>query len=409
LVKNLAAALLLSSVAVGAAEAQQSRQGRIAPDAVYDVAPGLGRYTDEVLFGRVWPGDALAPRDRSLLVLSALIAMGQTGPVGSHTRIGLRNGLSPVEIGEIATHLAFYAGWPYAIAAVYEIRKVFEEQGVEMPVGDAGPLLTLDPQAEAARKRSVAEAIAPTVPQLAEATDEVLFADLWRRPALSPRDRSLVTVAALVATGKTAQASFHLDRALDNGLTRAEAQEAVHHLAYYAGWPNAVSAVPVLAKVFEARKATADAAGANSGLTVVRGGEAETSTGSPGKFTGAVRIGPLFSTLPPARLGGGVVRFEAGAHTAWHTHPLGQTLYITEGCGWVQVEGQPVRVVAPGDIVVIPPDTRHWHGASATEAMTHLALSEALNGTSVTWMELVSDDVYAKGKVAEASCEFRRR
>jgi 4-carboxymuconolactone decarboxylase len=127
--KKLGACLLLSAVAI-AAEAQESDSNRIAPDEVYDVAPGLGRYTDEVLFGRVWPGDALAPRDRSLVVLSALIAMGRTGPVHSHTRIGLEKGLTPAEIGEIATHLAFYAGWPYAIAAVYEMHKVFEEQGV---------------------------------------------------------------------------------------------------------------------------------------------------------------------------------------------------------------------------------------------------------------------------------------
>jgi 4-carboxymuconolactone decarboxylase len=176
--KKLAIPLLLVSAAMAPAEAQQSDSGRIAPDEVYDVAPGLGRYTDEVLFGRVWPGDALAPRDRSLIVLSALIAMGQTGPVDSHTRIGLENGLTPAEIGEIATHLAFYAGWPYAIAAVYEIRKVFEEQNVAMPVDAGGALLDLNPEAEAARRRTVADQIAPVVPQLAEATDEVLFADL---------------------------------------------------------------------------------------------------------------------------------------------------------------------------------------------------------------------------------------
>jgi 4-carboxymuconolactone decarboxylase len=403
IVKKLATFLLLSSMAVMPAEAQQSSSGRLAPPEVYQVAPGLGRYTDEVLFGRVWPGDALAPRDRSLVVLSALIAMGRTGPVDSHTRIGLENGLTPAEIGEIATHLAFYAGWPYAIAAVYEMHKVFEEQGVELPVDAGGALLELDPEAEAARKRAVAESIAPVVPQLAEATDDVLFADLWRRPTLSPRDRSLVTVAALVATGRTEQASFHLDRAMDNGLTRAEAQEVIHHLAYYAGWPNAVSAVPVLESVFEAR-AEAGNEGAAPDLTVVRSGSGETFMGDEANFTGRVEVGPIFSAPDPARLGGGLVRFEAGARTAWHTHPLGQTLYITEGCGWVQVEGHPVREVSPGDIVVIPPEARHWHGASASQAMVHLAMSEAVDETAVTWMELVSDEEYTRGQEAEGAC-----
>ena len=402
--KKLAACLLLSSVAVMPAQAQQSSSGRIAPPEVYEVAPGLGRYTDDVLFGRVWPGKALAPRDRSLVVLSALIAMGQTGPVDSHTRIGLENGLTPAEIGEIATHLAFYSGWPYAIAAVYQMHKTFEEQGVEMPVDAGGAPVELDPEAEAARKRAVAERIAPVVPQIAEATEEVLFADLWRRSTLNPRDRSLVTVAALVATGKAEQIFFHLDRAMDYGLTRAEAQEAVHHLAYYAGWPNAVSAVSVVEDVFAARAKTEGQAEGSADLNVVRGADAETSIGPEDKFTGTAEIGPLFSTPEPARMGGGVVRFEAGARTAWHTHPLGQTLFITEGCGWVQVEGHPVREVGPGDIVVIPPEARHWHGASASEAMSHLAVAEARDGSRVTWMEHVTAEDYGRGAETERVC-----
>jgi 4-carboxymuconolactone decarboxylase len=102
-----------------------------------------------------------------------------------------------------------------------------------------------------------------------------------------------------------------------------------------------------------------------------------------------------------------VVRFAAGAHTAWHTHPLGQTLYITEGCGWVQVEDHPVREVVPGDIVVIPPDTRHWHGASASAAMSHFAVAEARDGNRVTWMERVAEEAYARGEEAERACGAR--
>lgn len=401
--KKLALPLMVACMGFSHAQAQESDSNRIAPDEVYDVAPGLGQYTDDVLFGKVWPGEALAPRDRSLVVLSSLIAMGQTGPVGSHTRIGLENGLTPAEIGEIATHLAFYAGWPYAIAAVYEMHDTFENQGVEMPVEADGSPLELDPEAKVARQRHVDERIAPTVPQLADATNEVLFDDLWRRPTLSPRDRSLVTVAALAATGKAEQLPSHLNRALDNGLTPDEAKEAIHHMAYYAGWPNAVSAVPILEKVLSER-ANDNANASSVDLTVVRGESAEITTGGEDTFTGTAEIGPRFSAPEPARLGGGVVRFEASARTAWHTHPLGQTLYITEGCGWVQREGQSVQEAKPGDVVVIPPNTRHWHGASASEGMTHVAISESLNETSVTWMELVSDEEYAQGESAESIC-----
>ncbi|WP_226584443.1 (R)-mandelonitrile lyase [Acuticoccus sediminis] len=139
-------------------------------------------------------------------------------------------------------------------------------------------------------------------------------------------------------------------------------------------------------------------------LQLIRPGSGEVVIGATENFTGRVEVGPLVPRVEPSSLGGGVVRFEAGAHTAWHTHPLGQTLHITEGCGWVQVEGQPVHEVTPGDIVVIPPETRHWHGASPSEPMTHLALAEARDGTSVTWMERVSADAYAAGANVEPVC-----
>lgn len=102
----------------------------------------------------------------------------------------------------------------------------------------------------------------------------------------------------------------------------------------------------------------------------------------------------LYQADAPARIGGATVSFTAGARTAWHTHPLGQTLYIISGKGWVQKEGRPIEEVGPGDVVWIPPHIRHWHGASATESMVHFAVAEALNGSAVTWMEKVTDEEY---------------
>ena len=113
-------------------------------------------------------------------------------------------------------------------------------------------------------------------------------------------------------------------------------------------------------------------------------------------FTGTVRIDPLFSSPEPARAAGNLVTFEPGARTAWHTHPLGQTLIVTAGCGWVQREGGPVEEIRPGDVVWFEPGERHWHGATATTAMSHIAIQEALNGSPVTWMEKVSDEQYRK-------------
>lgn len=111
-------------------------------------------------------------------------------------------------------------------------------------------------------------------------------------------------------------------------------------------------------------------------------------------FTGAVRIVPLFESPAPARVAGASVTFEPGARTAWHTHPLGQTLIVTSGCGWAQRWGGPVEQIRPGDVVWFPPGEKHWHGATATSAMTHIAIHEKLDGKSVDWLEQVTDEQY---------------
>ena len=129
-------------------------------------------------------------------------------------------------------------------------------------------------------------------------------------------------------------------------------------------------------------------------MKITRVGSQPSGPGPADYFTGAVRIDPLFQAPEPARVGGASVTFEPGARTAWHTHPLGQTLIVTAGLGWVQREGAPVEEIRPGDVVWIPPGVKHWHGASATTAMTHLAIQESLDGKPVEWLEKVSDEQY---------------
>jgi len=131
-------------------------------------------------------------------------------------------------------------------------------------------------------------------------------------------------------------------------------------------------------------------------MEIKRIGSQPSSKGSTDWFTGTVRIDPLFQTSAPARTSGGSVTFEPGARTAWHTHPLGQTLIVTVGCGWVQREGGPIEEIHPGDVVWFAPGEKHWHGATPTTAMTHIAIHEALDGKLVDWMEKVSDDQYRK-------------
>ena len=129
-------------------------------------------------------------------------------------------------------------------------------------------------------------------------------------------------------------------------------------------------------------------------MDITRAGSQPSAKGPEAWFTGTVRIDPLFQAPAPARVGGAAVTFEPGARTAWHTHPLGQTLIIISGSGRVQRDGGPIEEVRPGDVVWFPPNERHWHGASATTAMTHIALQEALDGKAVEWMEKVSDEQY---------------
>lgn len=129
-------------------------------------------------------------------------------------------------------------------------------------------------------------------------------------------------------------------------------------------------------------------------MQITRSGSQPSRKGPAEWFTGPVRVEPLFQAPDPARVSGASVTFEPGARTAWHTHPLGQTLIVTSGLGWVQREGGPVEEIRPGDVVWFPPDLKHWHGASATRAMSHIAIQESLNGSPVTWMEHVTDDEY---------------
>jgi quercetin dioxygenase-like cupin family protein len=118
--------------------------------------------------------------------------------------------------------------------------------------------------------------------------------------------------------------------------------------------------------------------------------------GSSEWFTGSVRIDPLFSPPDPSRVTGSLVTFEPGARTAWHTHPLGQTLIVTTGLGWVQREGGPIEEIRPGDVVWFPPGEKHWHGAAPTTAMSHIAIQEKLDGSAVAWKEKVTDEQYRR-------------
>jgi 4-carboxymuconolactone decarboxylase len=217
------------------------------------VAPALDQYRQDAVEATLWARPQLSRRDRSLVTIAALIARNHTAEQERYVELALENGVRASEVSEVITHLAFYAGWGNAMAALPAAKAVFDRRGIprsDLPAARPD-LLPVDEAAEAQRATSVEQSTGPISPGLVEFTRDVLFRDLWLRPALAPRDRSLVTVTALIANGHVAQVPFHLNRAMDHGLTREQGGEVIAHIAFYAGWPTAFSAVPVAKNVFE--------------------------------------------------------------------------------------------------------------------------------------------------------------
>ena len=232
-----------------------SHQSAVTNDDVFAVSPALAKFTEETIVGDLWHRPQLSARDRAIVTVSALIAGSQTIGMLHYFNQALNSGVTAVELSEIVTHLAFYSGWSNAFSAVPYLKEIFEQRGIgpaQLP--DASPtLLPLNEAAEAQRASTVQQNFGEVAPGVVQYTTDLLFRNLWLRPGLAPRDRSLVTVSALIASGQVVQVTYHLNRAMDNGLTKEQASEVLTHLAFYAGWPNVFSAMPVVKQVFEGR------------------------------------------------------------------------------------------------------------------------------------------------------------
>jgi 4-carboxymuconolactone decarboxylase len=250
-------ALALVSSSTRAEEANIMKQSQEPLDraAIQAIAPALDTFTQDRLLGEVWKRPGLDARDRSIITLAALIARNQTIELSFYVNRALDSGVKPSEISEMITHLAFYSGWPNAVATVAAAKDVFAGRKISADQLPAAPvaLFPLNEAAEADRATRVNQQFGAAFPGVVQYTTDLLFRDLWLRPGLAPRDRSLVTVSALVASGQVAQIPYHLNRAMDNGLTRQQAGEVITHLAFYVGWPHAFSAMPVAKEVFEKR------------------------------------------------------------------------------------------------------------------------------------------------------------
>ncbi len=233
------------------------------------------------------------------------------------------------------------------------------------------------------------DALGDFAPQFAALNDDVLFGEVWSNEAgLDLKTRSIVTVTALVSKGIVDESlRYHLQTAKTNGVTRSEIANILTHVAFYAGWPNAWGAFRFATDVW------ADEIEEHGGVF----GQGEPNDAYAQYFIGQSYLKPL--TGPEATLGVSNVTFEPGCRNNWHVHRAisggGQLLICVDGLGWYQAEGEPARPLAPGDVVTIPANVKHWHGARKDSWFSHLALAVPGENASNEWLEPVSDEEYA--------------
>lgn len=353
-----------------------------------------------------------------IVTVAAFIASGDLPNLKSALNEALDAGLTINEIKEVLVQMYAYAGFPRSLNGINtfnEVLKQRQQQGKNDSVGREPSPLPADKSRQQLggeiRTRltgstAVAE-YAKFVPVIDEFLRAHLFGDIFGRDNLDYQSREIATIAALtVLGGVDPQLTSHFNVGLNVGLTSAQLKGIVEVIEARVDRQKGANASRVLDETLRNRPASRSAPSGTANASpvqatpstakveILHAGAESSQQASPANFTGKVTIAAPFSREAPSRVGGATVTFEAGARTAWHRHPLGQTLIVTSGIGWVQGEGGPKQEIREGDIVWTPPGVKHWHGATAEGAMTHVAISEALEGSQVTWMEQVTDRQY---------------
>jgi len=341
----------------------------------------------------------LSTKQQGIIPIAAFTANGDLSQLKGALNEGLDAGLTINEIKEILVQMYAYAGFPRSLNGINTFIGVLDEreqQGIkDVPGKEPGPLPANKSSIELGTEIQTRLIGAPASGKYIAFTPAIdaflkghLFGDIFGRDNLDFQSRELATMAALASMeGVNPQLQAHFNVGLNTGLSEAQLRSLIAVLAARVGKKEAANADEILAKVLSGREA-------QERITITRSGSQPASKGSADYFTGSVVVDTLFKTNEPARTSGGRVTFEPGARTAWHTHPLGQTLIVTAGTGRVQRWGDPVEEIRQGDVVWIPPRQKHWHGAAPKSAMTHFAIAEQLDGTVVEWMEKVSDEQY---------------
>ena len=352
---------------------------------------------------RAEENQTLSAKEKRIIPIAAFTASGNLPKLETALTEGLEAGLTVNEIKEILVHAYAYAGFPRALNGIGTFMAVMDkrkEQGLKDNMGkEATPVPSdFDETAyghkvrnelvgrDMSKRTSGYPAFTPIIDQFLV---EHLFADIFYRDVLSHQQRELATISILAAmTGTEAQLKAHLGISMNVGLSKAQLEDYISVLRQEVSAESAERA----AKTFSDLLGISPAVTQEKSVKVSR--KEQPTQGSADHFSGHVTVESRFSSETPDSYRGGVVNFAAGARTAWHTHPFGQTLIVTSGRGLVQSEGEAVQQILPGDVVWIPADERHWHGAAPDSPMSHVAIADPMDGSTVEWMEHVSDEQY---------------
>lgn len=343
--------------------------------------------------------EGLSAKQEGIVPIAAFTARGDLRKLKTALGDGLDAGLTINEIKEILVQMYAYAGFPRSLNGITTFMGVLEERKqkgiMDVPGKEPGPMPANRSSIERGTEIQTRLMGAPatgTYITFAPAIDAFLkghlFGDIFGRDNLNFQTRELATISALASIeGVNPQLQSHVNVGLNTGLTEAQLRSLITVLEARVGKNEAAHASEILTEVLSSRQA-------KRSIRITRSGSQPPSQGSAEHFTGSVTINMLFTADEPSRTTGGLVTFQPGSRTAWHSHPLGQTLIVTAGSGRIQQWGGSLEEIRQGDVVRIPPGLKHWHGAAPDLAMTHIAIQESLEGKTADWNEQVSDEQY---------------
>jgi 4-carboxymuconolactone decarboxylase len=358
--------------------------------------------------------DGLNARQQQIVAIAACTAAGDQKKLGAALRDALDAGVTINEIKEVLVQMYAYAGFPRSLNGLNVLMDVLHEragQGIADDIGtEPSPLPTDKNSVELGTETLIKLTGSPTTkfatfsPVIDTFLKGHLFGDIFSRDNLDFQSREIATISALATLGDVnPQLQSHFNIGFNTGLTETSMRSLIAVVRATIGEDRADNASAVLADVLAARHTRDDApsipvarnTASRAEMIRITRKDAQRVENAPAEhFIGSARVQSLFQANSPSRASGASVTFERGARTAWHSHPLGQTLIVTAGTGWVQQSGAQAQVIREGDVVWIPAGVKHWHGAAATSGMTHIALAEQHDGKSVEWMEKVSDQEY---------------